>query len=82
MLDLGDEACLPSKAFAKARVRRYGGGDQLQGPIAVEGQMMGAVDDPHPAAADLDLDSVARKDGARGETAALTGTHGNRVGQI
>ena len=53
------EPRLPLEPLAEPRDRSRGRRDQLQRALAVQRQMMGPVDDPHPTAADLALDPVA-----------------------
>ena len=49
----GDEARLALELRAPRRVRDEGGGEQLHGDTAVEGELAGLEDDAHAAAADL-----------------------------
>jgi hypothetical protein len=67
MLDRRGGLGLAHEAVAERRVDRQRGRDRLEGHDAVERQLHGAVDDPHPAAARHALDPVAGEDVARVE---------------
>ena len=55
------DPCLAEEALGRYRIGRVALGEQLDGDIAIEGGVAGAVDDAHAAAADLVLQFVARR---------------------
>jgi hypothetical protein len=65
MLERNGELCLPGEAFAEAFVECQLGRDELQRHSPLQAQVVGPVDDAHPAAADLLLDAIADELGAR-----------------
>src|SRR5262245_27738037 len=65
MLQLAGDPRLTEEALGGRRVGRVAIGQQLDGHIAIESGIAGAVDDAHAAAADLVAQLVARRTGAR-----------------
>ena len=61
MVERGRQLRLAEEALAEVLVLRELRRDQLQGDVALQTQVVGAVDDPHPTAADQRLDSVAEE---------------------
>ena len=53
VLQLAGDPCLAEEALGRYRIGRVALGEQLDGDIAIEGGVAGAVDDAHAAVADL-----------------------------
>ena len=67
MLERRRQPRFPLEALAERGIVRQRRRDQLQRVLAVERQVSGPVNDPHPATADLALDPVAGEDRARAD---------------
>ena len=61
MLQLAGDARLAEEALGGWRIGRVALGQQLDGDVAIEGDVAGAVDDAHAAVADLVKQLVARR---------------------
>src|SRR5262245_52242475 len=66
VLQLAGDARLAEEAPGGRRVGRIAIGQQLDGDIAIEGGVAGAVDDAHASATDLVEKFVARRTGGSG----------------
>jgi hypothetical protein len=66
MLQLSGDACLAEEALGRERIGWVALGQQLDGDIAVEGDIAGAIDDAHAVVADLVDQLVAGRTGGRG----------------
>ena len=64
MLQRHRELRLAGEAFLEALVERELRGDELQRHRPLQTQVVGAIDDPHPAPADKLLDPVAEEIGS------------------
>ena len=65
VVDRGGDHRLAPEALAEARVLGVLGQDQLEGDLALERELLGAVDDAHVAVADDLLDAAPGEDRAR-----------------
>ena len=70
VVDRGGELGLPQEALTETLVPGEIGGEQLQGDLALEAQILGQVDVAHPAPAEQGLDPVA---GQLGTDAGICG---------
>ena len=73
MVERGGKPRLEQEPFAEAGVGGQLRGEQLQRDPAPEAQLLGEVDDPHPAAAQQRIDAVAGKLGSAVEVGGELG---------
>jgi hypothetical protein len=62
MLERGLELCLPLEASPEARIVAQIGGQQLEGDLAVQRQLGGAIDDTHAPSTEHAVDAVPGHD--------------------